>query len=51
MKINLAHLRHSIDQSALAYKENGKIRFYEDKHLVDLLSKTVVPRWTHSIDV
>ncbi|PKN62610.1 MAG: hypothetical protein CVU57_23465 [Deltaproteobacteria bacterium HGW-Deltaproteobacteria-15] len=40
-----------IDQSALAYSQNGRIRFYGDKDLVDYLSRRGVPRWTHTIDV
>lgn len=40
-----------IDQSALAYMQGGKIRYYGDKHLVDYLSKNGVPQWTHQIDV
>ena len=39
-----------IDQSALAYSQNGRIRFYGDKNLVDYLSRSGVPRWTHQID-
>lgn len=40
-----------IDQSALAYRQGGKIRFYGDKNLVGYLSRHGVPKWTHSIDV
>jgi len=40
-----------IDQSALAYKQAGKNRFYGDKNLVDYLSHYGVPRWTHEVDV
>jgi len=40
-----------IDQSALAFKQAGQIRFYGDKNLVDYLSRNGVPRWTHKIDV
>jgi len=39
-----------IDQSALAYSQNGRVRFYGDKNLVDYLSRSGVPRWTHQID-
>ena len=42
---------HKIDQSALAYEENGRLRFYGSKNLVDHLSRTGLPRWTHWIDV
>ena len=40
-----------VDQSALAYSEHGRIRFYGSRNLVDYLSKRGVPRWTHSMDV
>ena len=41
---------HKIDQSALAYEKQGRIRFYGDKNLVDYLSQNGLPQWTHSID-
>lgn len=40
-----------IDQSALAYNQNGRIQFYGTKNLVDYLSKRGLPQWTHNIDV
>lgn len=40
-----------IDQSALAYQENGRTKFYGSSNLVDYLSKHGVPRWTHTLDV
>lgn len=40
-----------VDQSALAYSQNGRIKFYGDTNLVDYLSRRGVPRWTHTIDV
>lgn len=40
-----------IDQSALAYNQNGRIHFYGTKNLVDYLSKRGLPQWTHNIDV
>lgn len=40
-----------VDQSALAYSEHGRIRFYGSRNLVDYLAKRGVPRWTHSMDV
>jgi len=40
-----------VDQSALAYQENGRIKFYGDKNLVSYLSKGWVPHWTHTLDV
>lgn len=42
---------YKIDQSALAYKENGQLRFWGSRNLVDHLSRTGLPRWTHWIDV
>ena len=40
-----------VDQSALAYSNNGRIQFYGSKHLVDHLSRQRgVPGWTHKID-
>ncbi len=40
-----------VDQSALAYEENGQLRFYGDRHLVDFLSKNGLPRWTNFLDL
>ena len=42
--------RLKVDQSALAFKEAGQIKFYGDKNLVSYLSKSGVPHWTHSIN-
>lgn len=39
-----------IDQSALAFAENGRIKFFGDKKLVEYLSKSGVPSWTHTLD-
>ncbi len=39
-----------IDQSALAYRQSGRARYYGSKNLIDYLSRTVVLRWTHKID-
>jgi hypothetical protein len=38
-----------IDQSALAFNEHGSLKFYGSKNLVDYLSKSGLPQWTHSI--
>lgn len=38
-----------IDQSALAFHEHGRLKFYGTKNLVDYLSKSGLPQWTHSI--
>jgi hypothetical protein len=40
-----------VDKSALAYNQNGHIEFYGTKDLVQYLSKSGLPRWTHSIDI
>lgn len=48
VKAQAAGLR--VDQSALAYRQNGRNRFYGSKNLVDYLSRHGVPRWTHKID-
>jgi hypothetical protein len=39
-----------IDQSALAFSEGGQVRFYGSSHLVEFLSNSGVPRWTHYLD-
>jgi len=41
---------HKIDQSALAFQEHGRIKFFGDKKLVEYLSKMGVPSWTHTIN-
>lgn len=38
-----------IDQSALAYKHSGQIKFYGSRNLVSYLSNNGVPKWTHKI--
>lgn len=40
-----------VDQSALAFNEHGRLKFYGTKTLVDYLSKSGLPRWTHSISM
>jgi len=40
-----------VDQSALAFTENGTLKFFGDRHLVDYLSDCGLPQWTHEIDV
>ncbi len=40
-----------VDQSALAFSESGRVRFYGTRTLVQYLSHMGVPRWTHSMDV
>jgi hypothetical protein len=39
-----------IDQSALAFNESGRLKFYGTKNLVEYLSRSGLPQWTHSID-
>lgn len=38
-----------IDQSALAFNEQGRLKFFGTKNLVDYLSKSGLPQWTHSV--
>lgn len=38
-----------VDQSALAFTENGHIKFFGSKGLVNHLSHVGVPRWTHTL--
>lgn len=40
-----------VDQSALAFTENGRLKFYGSKNLVDYLSRSWVPRWTHTLSM
>lgn len=40
-----------IDQSALVFMQHGHIQFYGDQNLVNYLSSSGVPQWTHTIDV
>ena len=40
-----------VDQSALAFNENGRIKFFGSKYLVDYLSHRGVPSWTHKLSV
>lgn len=42
---------YKIDQSALAYRERGRIRFYGSELLVEHLSRVGLPRWTRWIEV
>jgi len=41
----------SVQQSALAYTDGGRVRFYGTPSLVTYLSKMGIPRWTHEIEV
>ena len=42
---------HRVDQSALAFRQNGRLQFYGTRTLVDYLSKSWTPRWTHTMSV
>ena len=39
-----------VDQSALAFSEHGRIKFYGSQNLVDYLAEMGVPQWTHYLD-
>ena len=39
-----------VDQSALAYSAGGRVQFFGSPPLVDYLSKSGLPGWTHTID-
>jgi hypothetical protein len=41
---------HKVDQSAIAFSQDGQIQFFGDKNLVDFLSNSGLPQWTHWID-
>ena len=40
-----------VDQSALAYTEHGRIKFFGDKNLVQYLARGWNPHWTHTLTV
>lgn len=39
-----------IDQSALAFLSGGRVMFYGHPSLVEFLSKSGLPSWTHQMD-
>ena len=41
----------TIEKSALAFHENGRLMFYGAPDLVEYLSHTGAPRWTHYLSV
>lgn len=43
-----ANLR--IDQAALAFMSGGRLQFFGSQPLVDFLSRSGLPSWTHSIN-
>ena len=40
-----------VDQSALAFSENGRIKFFGSKNLVNYLSRGWIPHWTHKLSM
>jgi hypothetical protein len=48
-KARLAGFR--VDQSALAFMENGRVKFYGARNLVDYLARGWYPNWTHTMTV
>ncbi len=40
-----------VDQAALAFVTGGRLQYFGSPPLVQLLSKTGLPGWTHSIDI
>lgn len=40
-----------VDQSALAYQEHGRVKFFGDKNLVNYLSNNFYNQWTHTLDI
>jgi hypothetical protein len=43
--------RLKVDKAALAFMENGRLKFYGTPDLVKFLSNNGLPRWTHKLDV
>lgn len=39
-----------VDQSALAYMSGGRVQFFGSTPLVEYLSKSGLPGWTHTIE-
>ena len=40
-----------VDQSALAFTENGRIKYFGTPNLVNYLSRSWIPHWTHKLSV
>lgn len=40
-----------VDQSALAFTENGRIKYFGSKNLVEYLSRRWTPHWTHKLSM
>ena len=45
------YLGLKVDISALVYRENGGVRTYGDRAVVEYLSNAGLPRWTNYLDV
>ena len=45
------YLGLKVDVSALLYQENGQLRSYGDRAVVDYFSRRGMPRWTHYLEV
>lgn len=42
---------YKVDQSALAFTEHGRFKFFGTRQLVDHLARSWQGRWTHTMDV
>ncbi len=42
---------YKIDHAALAFRQNGRLRYYGPGNIVDYLSRHGVPRWTGTIEI
>ena len=40
-----------VDQAALAFSENGRIKFFGSRNLVQYLSRSGLPGWTHTVSI
>lgn len=40
-----------VDQSALAFTSGGRLQFFGSPPVIDFLSSSGLPRWTHHIDL
>jgi hypothetical protein len=41
---------YKVDKSALVYDENGQLKSYGASDIVEYLSDSGIPRWTHYLD-
>lgn len=44
------HANLQVDQSALAFMSGGRVQYFGSPPLVDYLSQSGLPGWTHTID-